>query len=80
VLRNPKTGEVIVDFIVWPEDRAFHEFNVFRYGKRDGGGLVAHQYALRAYGGDATEFLRGLKERRPKLLDAMANEGLKAAR
>lgn len=79
ILQNPATGEVIVDFIAWPPDRAFTEFNLFRYGKRDGGGVVAQQYALRAYG-DATSFLRALKAERPRLLDVMAKDGLKAAR
>ena len=79
IIRNPSTGEVIVDFITWPPDRAFTEFNLFRYGKRDGGGVVAQQYALRHYG-DAGEFLRGLKAERTRLVEAMAKEGLKAAR
>ena len=79
IIENPSTGEVIVDFLVWPPDRAFTEFNLFRYGKRDGGGVVAQQYALRAYG-DATTFLRGLKAERVRLLDLMAKEGLRAAR
>ena len=70
---------MIVDFIAWPPDRAFTEFNLFRYGKRDGGGVVAQQYAIRVYG-DATTFLRGLKAERVRLLNAMAKDGLKAAR
>ena len=79
ILENPTTGEVMVDFIVWPQDRAFTEFNLFRYRKREGGGVVAQQYALRVYG-DATAFLRGLKAERTRLLDVMAKEGLRAAR
>lgn len=79
IIENKATGEVIVDFIVWPPDRAFTEFNLFRYGKRDGGGVVAQQYALRVYG-DPTAFLRGLKAERVRLLDAMAKQGLQPAR
>ena len=79
IFENKSTGEVIVDFVVWPPDRAFTEFNLFRYGKRDGGGVVAQQYALRAYG-DASPFLRHLKTERTRLLDAMAKDGLKAAK
>jgi len=78
-IENKATGEVIVDFIAWPPDRAFTEFNLFRYGKRDGGGVVAQQYAIRVYG-DATTFLRGLKAERVRLLNAMAKDGLQAAR
>ncbi|MCE7878565.1 MAG: hypothetical protein DYH14_14870 [Betaproteobacteria bacterium PRO3] len=79
LLEHPKSGDVIVDFITWPPDRAFVEFNLFRYGKRDGGGVVAQQYALRAYG-DPGDFLRRLKSERPKLVDAMAKAGLEARR
>ena len=79
IIRHPATGEVIVDFVTWPTDRAFTEFNLFRYGKRDGGGVVAQQYALRVYG-DATAFLRGLKAERVRLVALMAKEGLRAAR
>ena len=78
IIQHPATGEVIVDFITWPPDRAFTEFNLFRYGKRDGGGVVAQQYALRAYG-DAGDFLRGLKAERKRLVELMAKEGLRAA-
>ena len=61
-----------------PPDRAFTEFNLFRYGKRDGGGVIAQQYALRVYG-DATAFLRALKAERVRLVELMAKEGLRAA-
>jgi len=79
LFENASTGEVIVDFVAWPDDRAFTEFNLFRYGKRDGGGVVAQQYAIRVYG-DAGDFLRGLKAERPRLVDVMAKDGLKPAR
>jgi hypothetical protein len=79
ILEHPSSGDVIVDFVTWPPDHAFVEFNLFRYGRRDGGGVVAQQYALRAYG-DASAFLRALKTERPRLLDAMAKGGLVAAR
>lgn len=78
IIQHPVSGEVIVDFVTWPRDRAFTEFNLFRYGRREGGGVVAQQYALRVYG-DATAFLRGLKAERVRLVDLMAKEGLRAA-
>ncbi|MFI4924758.1 MAG: hypothetical protein ACHQJ7_06390 [Vicinamibacteria bacterium] len=79
LIESKATGEVIVDFVAWPADHAFTEFNLFRYGTRDAGGVVAQQYALRVYG-DAGNFLRGLKAERVRLLDVMAKDGLKAAR
>ncbi len=76
VIENPKTGVVVLDFVVWPEDASFVEFNVFRYEKRPGGGLVSQQYAMRAYGDQAEPFLLGLREVRERLVEKMAGEGL----
>jgi hypothetical protein len=78
-IENPTTGEVIVDFVTWPADRTFVEFNIFKYTRRPGGGLVAQQYAVREYQ-DTTGFLRGLRPagaRPPRRV--MANEGLRPA-
>ena len=50
---------MIVDFVTWPADPAFVEFNIFKYTRKPGGGLVAQQYALRDYQ-DTTGFLRSL--------------------
>jgi len=76
VIENPKTGAVVLDFVVWPEDTSFVEFNVFRYEKRPGGGLISQQYAIRAYGDRAEPFLLGLREVRERLVEKMAGEGL----
>jgi hypothetical protein len=59
IIENPGTGAVIVDFVVWPADASFVEFNVFKYEKRAGGGVEAQQYALRSYD-KQEEFLKGL--------------------
>lgn len=81
ISENRQTGEVIVDFVVWPdgfskpEDAPYVEFNIFKYGKKDGGGLIAEQYALREYR-DIKGFLGGLKPVRKRLLDLMATKGL----
>jgi hypothetical protein len=81
ILENPKTGAVIIHFVVWPEgqkspeDSPFVEFNIFRYQKRTGGGLVAQQYALRDYK-RIKEFLRKLPDVRTRLIDEMAKSGL----
>ncbi|MEX2114893.1 MAG: hypothetical protein WD845_16995 [Pirellulales bacterium] len=74
VIENPTTGEVIIDFVVWPADASFVEFNVFKYQKRTGGGLIAEQYALREYQ-DAEGFLKGLRPVRERLVELMT-EGL----
>lgn len=75
VIQNEKTGEVIVDFVIWPADGSFVEFNVFKYSKRDSGGIVSQQYALREYK-DTEEFLKGLRPVRERLVELMADKGL----
>jgi hypothetical protein len=75
VIENPKTGEIVVDFVTWPADESFVEFNVFKYGRSEGGGLVAEQYALRDYK-DPRRFLQGLKPVRTRLVKLMTEGGL----
>jgi hypothetical protein len=74
-LDNARPLATMVDFVTWMPDNSFAEFNVFKYSKRQGGGLVAQQYALRAYKG-ITNFLKGLGPVRKRLVDLMATEGL----
>jgi hypothetical protein len=78
VIENPKTGEVVIDFVTWPADQSFVEFNVFKYSRREGGGLVAEQYALRDYK-DPRGFMRGLKPVRARLVKLMTEGGLRSA-
>jgi hypothetical protein len=76
ILENPDTGAVVLDFVVWPEDASFVEFNVFRIEKRAGGGLISQQYAVRAYGAAAEPFLTDLPPVRKQLVEEMAEHGL----
>jgi hypothetical protein len=75
ILEQPESGDVIIDFVVWPPDASFVEFNVFRYQKNPQGGLVAEQYALREYQ-NPEAFLKGLRPLRERLVNLMASEGL----
>ncbi len=75
VTENNETGEAVVDFLAWPEDKSFVEFNVFRYRKADKGGLVAEQYALRDYK-DPEDFVKNLKPIRERLVKSMLKNGL----
>jgi hypothetical protein len=72
IIENPTTGEVIVDFVVWPPDASFVEFNVFKYSKNPEGGLISEQYALREYN-DAEGFLKGLRPVRERLVELMTD-------
>jgi hypothetical protein len=75
IFEDPKTGDVIVDFVLWPKDASFVEFNIFRCEKNPAGGLIAKQYALREYK-DTEKFLKDLKPLRERLLNLMATESL----
>lgn len=75
ILQNQKTGDVMIDFVTWPADSAFVEFNVFKFTKREGGGIVAQQYAIREYK-QQSEFLKNLKALREKVIQAMGKDGL----
>jgi hypothetical protein len=77
IKEDPDTGAVILDFVVWPEDASFVEFNVFRLEKRAGGGLVSQQYAVRAYGDAAEPFLKDLASERVRLVGEMTSQGLR---
>ena len=77
ISEDPDTDTAVVDFVIWPEDWKFVEFNIFKYYRLDEGPVVAEQYAIRAY--DDTEgFLKNeLKPLRARLLPLMAEEGLR---
>lgn len=45
IITNDKTGEAIIDFLMGEQDLI--EFNVVKYTKAPGGGLVSTQYAVR---------------------------------
>lgn len=41
-------SEAMIDFITWPKDASYAEFNIFRYRKRPGEpGLISYQFAYR---------------------------------
>jgi hypothetical protein len=76
------SGAAIIEFIMWPGqgdagDAQFVEYNVFKYTKRPEGGLVAEQYALRAYGADIGGFLRTLAPIKDRVRESMMKSGLK---
>lgn len=76
ITQGSKPDETLIDFVVWPEDGSFVEFNVFKYRRTGEKGIVAEQYALREYK-DTEGFLKGLKPVRERLVKLMADEGLK---
>ena len=78
-LKNPKNGEIILDFILSAQDSKggdVVEWNAYRYaalkGKGGDSGVLLFGISRRAYGDDATDFLRRLKAARPAEINALA--------
>jgi len=77
MMQHPSSKDVIVDFVTWPQDGKFIEFNIFRYSKlAKNKGLLLQQYAQRAYGDKTTDFLSSLKSERQRLVNLMVKDGL----
>jgi hypothetical protein len=68
-------GEVAVEFVVWPDDKSFAEFNVFKFKKGDGGALIGEQYALRNYD-NPKQFVKDLESKKSRLVKLMLKDGL----
>ena len=75
VTDGTKPGEVVLDFVAWPKDKSFVEFNVWKFRDQPNGGLLAEQFAVREYK-DPEGFLKNLKSVRERLVSAMAKDGL----
>jgi hypothetical protein len=77
---NSKTGEIVLDFVTWPEDLSFVEFNVFKFHKVPGGGIVGEQYAQRAYTADDQKLpLDRLETLKKHVVPLMAEHGLQVS-
>lgn len=77
LVEHPRTKDVILDFVTWPPDESFIEFNVFHITRSGREELQLQQYALRAYGKDIQPFLKSLPAERERLVELMAKSGLK---
>lgn len=85
--KNPKNGETILDFILSAKDAKGEdvvEWNAYRYaawrGKGGESGVLLVGISRRAYGDDATDFLRELKSVRPAEIKALASYPLPIVR
>ena len=76
VVRNPANGEVILDFVL--SAGPVVEWNAYRYSSLKKDGNLLFGISRRAYGDDATEFLRGLKAVRSAGINALAAYALPA--
>ncbi|MDR7126356.1 hypothetical protein [Pseudotabrizicola sp. 4114] len=79
LMQNDQTGEVLLDFLLSSRDDAgdyIIEWNAYRYAaiETPDGAPAGLLFAIshRAYGDDAEAFLKGLKDRRPGQIQALA--------
>lgn len=75
-IRESQDGKrIMLDFITWETEKGITEFNVFIFQKHpEGSGLIAQQYALRAYGqAEGLKFMEQLRDTRNKSLDAVSD-------
>jgi hypothetical protein len=87
VFKNPKNDEIILDFILSakdPKGEDVVEWNAYRFaalrGKGGASGVLLLGISRRAYGDDATNFLRRLKSARPAEVNALATYPLPVVR
>jgi hypothetical protein len=87
LLKNPKNDQIILDFILSTQDSKgtdIVEWNAYRYaalrGKGGASGVLLFGISRRAYGDDATNFLRRLKSARPAEVNALAAHPLPVVR
>ncbi len=74
---NDKTGEVVLDFVTWPEDKSYVEFDAFKFHRMEGGGIIGEQFAQRAYSAeDQIKLLDNLAELKKRVLPELAERGL----
>lgn len=64
-----------IDFVTWPRDGAYVEFNIFRIEKSDSNCLIVYQYAQRAYK-EQKKFLLELRSLREQTIAEMTDRGL----
>lgn len=76
--QNEDTGETVIDFVVWPEDKSFVEFNVFKFHKNEDGGVASEQYAVREYK-EPEKFVQELAPLRERLVEQMTSDGLQTS-
>jgi hypothetical protein len=72
---DPKTGVAVIDFVTWPVDAKFIEYNVFKFERHAEKGIVGYQYAVRDYN-DKKTFFKNLEALRKQSLKTMSDKGV----
>lgn len=60
-------GDIVIDFVTWPQDKAYIEYNVFKFKKgNQPGDIIGYQYAMRSYGHPPSDnFMAAIKNTLP---------------
>lgn len=77
---NPDAGDTVIDFLIGPPDGSFVEYNIFKYSKRPGGGVIAQQYAVRNYDNPSEFTEKELPSIRGRVINEMADDGLQVVK
>ena len=73
IITNKQTSEALIDFLTWPPNGAFLEFNVFRYVKsKDGNGVISLQFAKRFTSNSSPEAIKQFKSLQKSWVDQAA--------
>lgn len=73
IIVNEQTSEAIIDFLTWPSNGAFLEFNVFRYAKsKDGNGVISLHFANRFTSNSSPEAIEQFKALQKSWIDQAA--------
>ncbi|MEF2231643.1 MAG: hypothetical protein V3571_11995 [Pseudodesulfovibrio sp.] len=76
VLENKKTGDAGIDFLIWPQDDSYGEFNTWKFMQGEPGWLYSFQYGFRGYTGTPSEKALGpfMKQKQRTVMEMMRFE------
>jgi len=74
IMHSPDGKRTCIDFLTWDLNAKVTEFNVFIFRLDcSGTAVISQQFAMRDYGDDRLDFMKRLKDLRPKLLEEVEN-------
>jgi hypothetical protein len=78
IIVSKEKNEAIIDFLTWPADQSYMEFNIFRYAKsEDSKGVVSLQLAYRFKPDNSPETIQKFRKTRSDLINWVAGVNIK---
>jgi len=76
VLEDKKTGNAGIDFLIWPQDNSFGEFNTWKFMQGEPGWLYSFQYGFRGYADTPSDKALGpfMKQKQRTVMEMMQFE------